>query len=140
MNTESDSKSKLLKPTDTGEEQLTEKKVHDELHLKPALKLIFSLSVWQILGMLLHPMYHIVNSILMGHLGENYLAGLGLGALTLGICFLSLCVSFNGSLDTLGSQAYGSGDLKMCAIYLNRQLFLVTFVVCIGLIPLLFSY
>ena len=54
--------------------------------------------------MLFHPMYHIINTVLLGHLDDStYLAGLGLGALTIGIGFLSISVSFAGAIDTLVS-------------------------------------
>lgn len=66
-------------------------------------------------------MYHIVNTILLGHLGNStYVAGLGLGGLTIGIAFLSISVSFAGSLDTLVSQAFGEKNFALCATYLNR--------------------
>ena len=49
-----------------------------------------------------------------------YLASLGLGGLTVSIALLAVGISFNGSLDTLISQAYGAGEKKLCGIYLNR--------------------
>ena len=56
-----------------------------------ALKDSSNLAVFIVLGTLFHPMYSITNNIVLGHSGdETPLAGLGLGALTLGITGLSL--------------------------------------------------
>lgn len=85
--------------------------------------------------MMFHPAYLMINAILLGHLPEKiYLASLGLGSLTTSIVLLSITVSFNGALDTLIPQAHGQNDTRMCGIYLNRQLLLIS---CI-FIPLTF--
>ncbi len=55
----------------------------------------------------------------------------------LSIFLLSLGVTFNGALDTLIPQAYGQRDLRLCRVYLNRQLFLTTFVFFVLSLPLL---
>ena len=69
---------------------------------------IFGLAIYPIIGMIFHPAYHICNSIVLGHSSDpRNLAALGLGGLTISIVLLSIGVSFNGSLDTLISQAYG---------------------------------
>lgn len=59
-----------------------------------------------------------------------------MGSMILSIFLLSLGVTFNGALDTLISQAYGQKDLKLCRIYLNRQLYLSTIVFFILALPL----
>ena len=61
---------------------------------------------------------------------------LGLGQLVLGIFLLSLGVTFNGALDTLIPQAYGQKDLRLCRVYLNRQLYMTTYVFIALAIPL----
>jgi Na+-driven multidrug efflux pump len=73
-----------------------------DLNIKDAMIKIFNLAIFPIIAMCFHPLYHVINSIFMGHIeGEVYLAALGLGGLTVGIVLLSIMVNFNGSLDTL---------------------------------------
>ena len=38
---------------------------------------------------------------------------------------LSIVCGFNGALETLVSQAYGSGNLRLCGVYLNRGRFIL---------------
>ena len=59
--------------------------------------------------------------------------------MVLSIFLLSLSMTFNNSLDTLVSQAYGQKDLRLCKVYLNRQLYLTTIVFGIISIPLIFA-
>lgn len=109
------------------------KKIFPKVDKLQALKRIFSLAIFPIIGMVFHPTYQIVNSSIMGRTGDPaLLGGLGLGGLTLGLFLLAISVTFNGALDTLISQAYGQGDQKLCWIYLNRQLYLTT-LVCVPL-------
>jgi Na+-driven multidrug efflux pump len=61
-----------------------------------------------------------------------------LGSLTLGIMVISIQSSFTGASMTLISQAFGAKDLKLCRLYLNRQIFLSTCVYVILAIPQLF--
>jgi|LauGreDrversion4_2_1035121.scaffolds.fasta_scaffold331640_2 Na+-driven multidrug efflux pump len=62
-----------------------------------------------------------------------------MGGLILSIFLLSLGVTFNGSLDTLISQAYGQKDLRLCRVYLNRQLYLTTMVFFALALPLIYT-
>jgi Na+-driven multidrug efflux pump len=62
-----------------------------------------------------------------------------MGGLVLSIFLLSLGVTFNGSLDTLISQAYGQRELRLCRVYLNRQLYLTTIVFSVLALPLIFT-
>ena len=67
-----------------------------------AIKRIFALAIWPVLGMILHPAYHIVNTIILGRNEDPIpLAALGLGGTTLSIFLLSLGVPFISVLDTL---------------------------------------
>ena len=52
------------------------------------------------------------------------LAALGLGSLAISLLIFSIIYTFNNSLLTLVSQAFGQRDLKQCATYLNRQILL----------------
>ena len=93
--------------TDT-EQPLRPAPVHKELKVKSALIEIFKLAIWPIIGMMFHPLYMMVNAMLLGHLQDKVqLAALGLGGLTVGITLQSITVTFNGSLDTLVAQAHG---------------------------------
>ena len=47
-------------------------------------------------------------------------SGVRLGTAILLCSSFWVIVGLNGALDTLVSQAYGSGDLKQCGTYLNR--------------------
>ena len=38
---------------------------------------------------------------------------------------MSMFVGLNGALETLVSQSYGSGNLKLCGVYLNRGRFVL---------------
>ena len=81
-----------------------------------------------------------VNTTLLGHLDNPvYLAGLGLGSTFASILSMSISLSFAGGLDTLVSQAFGARDFKLCAIYLDRQVFMCMILNTVTVIPLLFS-
>ena len=71
---------------------------------------------------------------------ELNLAALGLRSSFAGIFLLSIGISLNGSLSTLVAQSYGSSDLRMCGVYLNRQIYLNLLVTLPISILLLFSY
>jgi len=68
-----------------------------------ALKTIFNLSMYPILGMLFHPAYHIINTSVLGQMDNSdvTLAALGLGTITTSIFLMALGFSLNGSLSTL---------------------------------------
>lgn len=86
--------------------------------------------------MIFHPAYIICNTIIFNDDAKAQSA-LAMGSLVLSIFLLSLGVTFNGALDTLIPQAYGQKDLRLCRIYLNRQLYLTTGVFFILAVPLL---
>ncbi len=48
------------------------------------------------------------------------LAGVGLGTIMLNMACLNPLIGMNGAVETLVSQAYGSGELRICGTYLNR--------------------
>ena len=61
-----------------------------------------------VIGTFFHPIYSIVNNIVLGHSGnETLLAGLGLGALTIGITGLSIgiCFAFGVGIGCVGVGA-----------------------------------
>ncbi len=79
-----------------------------------------NLGVWPILGYLFHPTYLIVNAKTCDRLGPSYLAGFGLGSLTLGILVISVGTCFSMTVGTLVAQAYGAKNYKLCRTYLYR--------------------
>ena len=63
----------------------------------------------------------VINMYFAGHLNDTaMLAGIGLGNMSFNLFAMSFAESFNSSIDVLGSQAYGAGNLRLCGIYLNR--------------------
>eukprot|EP00347_Sterkiella_histriomuscorum_P022093 403331703 len=104
-------------------------KNEENLDLCHVMGKIFRLAIFPIIGMIFHPAYSIFNSIALGRNEDGrLLASLGLGSLTVGIMLLSIGSCFNGSLDTLVSQTFGQKDLRLCMIYLNRQMYLAAMV------------
>lgn len=66
-----------------------------------ALKSSSKLAVFVVIGTFFHPIYSITNNIVLGHSeNETPLAGLGLGALTVGITGLSLGICFSFGVGT----------------------------------------
>ena len=57
-----------------------------------------------VIGTFFHPIYSITNNIVLGHMeDETPLAGLGLGALTIGITALSIGICFAFGVGTFMS-------------------------------------
>jgi len=74
---------------------------NETISFSEALKKSSGIAVFVVLGTLFHPMYSIVNNIVLGHMNdETPLAGLGLGALTIGITALSLGICFAFGVST----------------------------------------
>jgi len=48
-----------------------------------------------------------------------------MGNTILSVFGISLFLGLNGALETLVAQAYGSGNLKLCGVYLNRGRFIL---------------
>ena len=63
--------------------------------------------------------------MVIGRLNDpKLLAGMGLGLLTLGVCVNSVIKSFIDGSAVLIGQAYGQEELRMCAVYRNRAIYL----------------
>ena len=79
-----------------------------ELTYGGAMKRILMLAMWPMIGNLFHPAYHICNAIILGQKTDPLLqSAYGLANIVLSVFLLCLAMSFNGSLDTLISQAFG---------------------------------
>jgi len=103
-----------------------------------SIKNLASLAFWPIVGSLFHPTYLIVNAATCDRLGGKYLAGFGLGSLTLGILTISIVSTYSGGIGTLASQAAGAKNEKLCRVYLYRQYFLNTILYLLLCIPMIF--
>jgi Na+-driven multidrug efflux pump len=69
----------------------------------------------------------VINAIFVGQLNDPAkLAGVGMANMTLNLLAFSPLMGMNSVLETLVSQAFGSGNLYMCGVYLNRGRFLTT--------------
>ncbi len=62
-----------------------------------------SLAFWPIAGYMFYPTYLITNAATCDRLGSNYLAGFGLGSLTLGIMVVSIGTGWSVAVSTLVS-------------------------------------
>lgn len=62
-----------------------------------------------------------LNLVFAGHLGNPvYVAAAGLGNMYANITCLLVIYGLNSAIATLCSQAYGSGNMRKCGIYLNK--------------------
>ena len=95
-------------------------------------------ALWPIVGMIFHPMYTIINAAVVGRMETQYLAALGLGTLTTGLCLLSICNCFALVIPSFVAPAHGVGDHCLARIYLHRQYLLNTFVFLVAFIPIIF--
>ena len=63
----------------------------------------------------------VANTAFIGHLGtQNEIAGAGMAIMTLQIMCFAIMQGFNNALNTLVSQADGTGEYHLCGTYLNR--------------------
>ena len=96
-------------------------------------------AVWPVFGMMFHPMYSVVNAAVVGRMDDTkYLAALGLGSLTIGICLISICTCFALVTATFVAPAHGVGDFKLARMYLHRQYLLNCLVYLVAVIPVFF--
>ena len=115
-----------------------EKKAVENPTNKEAFCNVWRNSRWIMLNALLHPLYSMVNAIVIGQQDdEKMLAGLGLGSLTMGIMCLSIGTSFNGGVGTFISHAYGQKEYRQCQVYRNKAIFIGTILYCILAVPLI---
>ena len=63
--------------------------------------------------------------IFAGHLDNQIeLAAVGVGNATTTMLLISISLGVNLALEALHSQAFGSGNLELCGVYLNRARFI----------------
>ena len=94
----------------TIQEPLLEDCEHKDELLKTsaAVKKVSMIAKNIIIGALFHPLYHIVNALVLGHEETpEPLAGVGLGSLTVGMLGFSVGSSFSSGVATFVAQSYG---------------------------------
>ena len=100
-------------------------KPDEEISLASEFKLISRYSSPLIVTYLLQYSYNVILVFVVSHLGTQELASVSLGITTMNIIGYSVFEGLATSLDTLCSQAYGSGNYKLVGIYVQKMLLLL---------------
>lgn len=82
-------------------------------------------------------MQELMNIYFVSHLdNKSYVSAVGLGNLIMNSLIISVLFSFNSVVETVVSQAAGTGNYDICGIYLNRAIFVntIAFFFLMGLI------
>ena len=105
------------------------------------LILFYKLSVPAILSSVLMYSEVVVTTIFAARMNDKTkLAAVGLSAVYLDIMIISLMMGINMGLETLASQAFGHGNIRLCGLYLNRGCFiLITFFLLFAITPAMFA-
>ena len=82
-----------------------------------------------------------VNAIFAGQMNDpTKLAVVGLANVFIEVLILSMMVGLNTGIETLTSQGFGHGNLRLCGLYLNRGAFILTaFFLIFTIVPSIFS-
>ena len=82
----------------------------------------------------------LVSAIYAGHMNDPVkLAAVGLANVSCNIMIDSIMVGLNSAQETLTSQAFGAGNLRLCGVYLNRGHFiLLAFFIPLAVLPSLY--
>ena len=90
---------------------------------------ILKIAIPALVASVLSFMMQTINIAYIGHLGDTAkVAGIGLGVLYSNIFCISIIIGINYALTTFVSQAFGSGNLRKCGIYLNKGRVVTTLV------------
>ena len=83
----------------------------------------------------------LVNSVFAGRMNDpTKLAAVGLSSVINNLMMLSLMIGLNSAQETLTSQAFGHGNIRLCGVYLNRGRFiLIAFFIPLATIPCCFA-
>ena len=83
----------------------------------------------------------VCNTIFAGTLEDPInLAVVGLAGTCAAVLVLSIMIGLNSAQETLTSQAFGAGNLRLCGIYLNRGHFILTaFFIPLAVLPCFFA-
>lgn len=100
---------------------------------KAESQLLLGYSAPLICTYLLQYFYNLVIILVVSHLGTDELAAVSLGITTMNITGFAVFEGMATSLDTLCAQAYGSGNLKLVGLHMQRMiLFLMLVSIPIG--------
>jgi len=84
-------------------------------------KNLFKVAVPIIIGQIFSLFIEMLNLVFAGHLGDPiFVAAAGLGNMYANVTCLLVIYGLNSAIATLCSQAYGSGNMRKCGIYLNK--------------------
>lgn len=98
-------------------------------------KLLIRTSAPLMLTSVLQYSYNVTTVIVAGHLGLSELGAVSLATMVANITGLAIYEGLATSLDTLCSQAYGSNNLKMVGLHMQRMIyFLWLITIPIGII------
>mmetsp|Transcript_1809 Transcript_1809/g.2585 ORF Transcript_1809/g.2585 Transcript_1809/m.2585 type:complete len:222 (-) Transcript_1809:1044-1709(-) len=105
--------------------------------LKYFFKLAIPMIISNFAGFLMMP----INAALAGRYEDSKaLAAVGLGNVYSFIFVISIVSGLNSGQDTLTSQAFGSGNHRLCGVFLNRgALILLTFFIPLAVLPVIFA-
>jgi len=89
-------------------------------------KTVFRLSLPIVIGNILNRFTETLTFMMIGNLcGTEALGTIGLGFMVNRLVSQNFTIGFSAGYDTLGSQAYGKGEYKMCGMYLYRAWIIV---------------
>jgi MATE family multidrug resistance protein len=117
---------------------MNKKITKDEIMTIQAIKDIASLAVPNVLIFVLTNINEMVSLVFIGQTGnEDFISTVGLGSSVLGLIILQPLLAIGSSLDTLISQEFGKGNLKLCGDYLNKAVvfFIVMFIPLSCILP-----
>lgn len=93
-------------------------------------RMTISYSIPLILTYLLQYFYSLIIVLVVGHIGKDELAAVSLGVTTMNIVGFAVFEGVATSLDTLCAQAFGSGNLKLVGLHVQRMVLLLLLVAC----------
>ncbi|KAJ9612312.1 hypothetical protein H2200_003909 [Cladophialophora chaetospira] len=108
----------------------------DNVHAKAAStwrdegRTMISHSIPLVLTYLLQYFYNLIVVLVVGHIGEDELAAVALAVTTMNIVGFAIFEGVATSLDTLCAQAYGSGNLKLVGLHVQRMVLFLLVVAC----------
>ncbi|CAI2366216.1 unnamed protein product [Moneuplotes crassus] len=105
-----------------------------------AILLIIKYALPSCFGLVLRKLVDNINFYFIGKMDQpDYISGAGLAMLTLNITVISLGIGLSGGVETLSSQAFGSGKNYLAGCYYNRAQVIMAVMFIFQAIILFFS-